>query len=329
MSIHQTAFPVKYFLIAAAIIGCGRESDKPLTKQQPGLEKTESIESPVPSFNGEKALEQLKQIVSFGPRNPNSPGHEKCIGFLVTKLRSLADDVRTQDFVHKGYEKETLRLGNVIAAFNPENKDRLLLCTHWDTRPRAERDSDPERWNTPIPGANDGASGVAVLLEIASLLKSSKPRIGVDLVFFDGEDYGYEGDVANYLLGSRHFARAKEPDYLPRFGILLDMVGDAQLDILKEEYSLRFAPDVVDLVWKKAAELGFTQFIDAQGEAITDDHLPLNEAGIRTIDLIDFAYPDESHRYWHTHDDTPDKCSAESLEAVGTVLTHIVYTQLP
>ena len=329
MSILQRAFHVQCFLIAATMIGCSGESDKTLTNQQRGEEKRAFSEASVPSFRGQNAYAHLERIVSFGPRNPASDGHERCLSFIVTSLRACADDVQTQDFAHAGYDNETLHLSNIVAAFNPGSKERILLCTHWDTRPRAERDANPERWEEPILGANDGASGVAVLLELASLLRTQKPRIGIDLVFFDGEDYGLEGDVPNYLLGSRHFAKTKAPGYVPRFGVLLDMVGDAQLEIRKEQYSLRFAPDIVDLVWKKAAELGYVQFIDEQGDLITDDHLPLNEAGIRTIDLIDFAYPDESHRYWHTHEDTPDKCSAESLEAVGTVITHIIYQQLP
>jgi Zn-dependent M28 family amino/carboxypeptidase len=269
----------------------------------------------------------LKRIVSFGPRNPNSPGHEQCRNFIVTTLQERADEVRVQPFTHRGYGNEELRLSNVIASFNPKSNERILLSTHWDTRPRAERDRNHTRWDEPILGANDGASGVAVLMELASMFKSQQPPIGVDLVFFDGEDYGVEGDTPNYLLGSRYFARTKPSTYNPEFGILLDMVGDANLEIPKEGHSVQFAPDIVELVWQTAADLGYTQFVNLQGEAITDDHLPLNEVGIKTINLIDFSYPDDSHRFWHTHEDTPDKCSPASLEAVGTVVAHVVYRQ--
>jgi Zn-dependent M28 family amino/carboxypeptidase len=244
-------------------------------------------------------------------------------------LTSYGDEIHLQPFTLSGYGDEQLNLTNVIASFNPGSTARVLLCAHWDTRPRAEQDEDKSRRNEPILGANDAASGVAVLLEIASLLKQHPPPIGIDIVLFDGEDYGREGDMAKYLLGSRNFAKNKPADYVPRFGILLDMVGDAFLEIPKEETSVKFAPDIVELVWQKAKQLGYTQFVDEVGEAITDDHLPLNEVGIKTIDLIDFNYPDQTHRYWHTHQDTPDKCSAESLEAVGTVITHIIYTQHP
>jgi Zn-dependent M28 family amino/carboxypeptidase len=228
-----------------------------------------------------------------------------------------------------GYAGERLTMTNVIARFNPDLRQRILLGAHWDTRPRADRDEKVERQNLPIPGANDGASGVAVLLHIASLFKQHPPPMGVDIVLFDGEDYGLEGDTRNYLLGSRHFAAKKDPDYVPRFGILLDMVGDKFLDIPKEQHSLKYAPDVLDLVWAKARELGYPQFVSEPGEYVTDDHLPLNEVGIKTIDLIDFNYPDPTHRFWHTHNDTPENCSAESLGAVGDVVTHVVYSQRP
>jgi hypothetical protein len=316
-------------LIAATVLGCSREQEKPLKNQPATQRKDVSTSIPVPEFRGERAFEHLQRVVSFGPRNPNSPGHQQCLNFLVERLRLLADHVKVESFTHMGYDREILSLQNIIATFDPGNKERILLCTHWDTRPRAERDRNPERWDEPIIGANDGGSGVAILLELASLLHGQKPQIGVDLVFFDGEDYGLEGDVPNYLLGSRHFVLTRASDYIPRFGILIDMVGDAQLEILKEEHSVRFAPDIVDLVWNVAKELGYEQFVDKLGGAIIDDHLPLNEAGVRTIDLIDFAYPDESHMYWHTHEDTADKCSARSLEAVGAVLTHIIYQQPP
>lgn len=282
----------------------------------------------IPKFSGANAFAFLTKQTSFGPRNPNSKGHEQCLAFLENTLRQSADEVHMQSFTAQGYN-ETLRLTNVIATFNPKATARVLLCAHWDTRPRAEQDTNKAKQQLPLLGANDAASGVAVLLEIARLLKEKSPTVGVDLVFFDGEDYGMESDLSRYFLGSRYFAKNKPADYNPRFGILLDMIGDKFLDIPKEQHSVKFAPDIVDLVWAKAKELGYPQFLDEMGEQVNDDHLQLNEVGIKTIDLIDFNYPDQTNRYWHTHDDTPDKCSAESLEAVGTVLTHVVYGQRP
>ncbi len=287
------------------------------------------ITTAIPGFNGKDAFAFLLRQTSFGPRNPGSPGHASCLEYLGSTLRGLADRVSVQDFTHPGYDGVQLRLTNIMASFRPEMATRILLCAHWDTRPRAEHDEDKSLRDRPIIGANDGASGVAVLLEIANLLKQNSPPIGVDIVLFDGEDYGKEGDTDRYLLGSRYFASNFDKGNTPRFGILLDMVGDTFLEIPREQNSMRFAPDVMNMVWSKAQELGMTQFLDAPGEEIMDDHLPLNQAGIKTIDLIDFDYPDQTNRYWHTHQDTPDHCSAESLEAVGSVIVNVIFNQQP
>jgi hypothetical protein len=313
-------------LATLSVAGCsGERRPDAAAPQKPKAE----IPVTIPAFNGRDAFGYLVRQTSFGPRNPGSKGHQECLDFMTSTLQGFADDVRLQQFTQAGYDGEVLRLTNVIASFRPESTARILLCAHWDTRPRAEHDPDRSRRNQAILGANDGASGVAVLLEIASLLKKEHPRIGVDLVFFDGEDYGREGDQENYLLGSRHFAKNLPSRYFPRFGVLLDMVGDTNLELPREKHSVRYAPDIVDLVWGKARELGISQFLDEPGEEILDDHVPLNEAGIKTIDLIDFNYPDQTNQYWHTHQDTPEHCSAESLEAVGTVLTHVLYSQNP
>ncbi len=322
---NLTALIVLLFFFAS----CGSEKPKPQGHEVQN-NSTQNVwpMTTVPKFSGSSAFNFLTQQTSFGPRNPNSKGHRECLAFLENKLRQYADEVQMQTFTSPGYN-ETLSLVNVIAKFNPSAKSRVLLCAHWDTRPRAEQDTNKSKQNLPLLGANDAASGVAVLLEIASLLKQQPPSIGVDIVLFDGEDYGKESDLSKYFLGSRYFAKNKSADYNPRFGILLDMVGDKFLDLPKEQHSVQFAPDIVNLVWAKAKELGYSQFLDETGEQVNDDHLQLNEVGIKTIDLIDFNYPDQTNRYWHTHDDTPDKCSAESLEAVGTVLTHVVYGQHP
>ena len=287
------------------------------------------ITSAIPDFSGKEAFDFLLRQTSSGPRNPGSPGHSDCLGYLGSTLRGLADRVKFQEFNYPGYGGEQLHLTNIIASFRPELTSRILLCAHWDTRPRAEHDENKSRRDQPIIGANDGASGVAILLQIATLLKKTPPPVGVDLVLFDGEDYGKEGDTDRYLLGSRYYASNVDRTTIPRFGILLDMVGDTYLEIPREQNSMRFAPDVMDLIWHKAQDLGITQFVDEQGEEIMDDHLPLNQAGIKTVDLIDFNYPDQTNRYWHTHQDTPDHCSAESLQAVGTVLMNVIFTQQP
>lgn len=314
---------------ALMIAGCMKEQPRLAPQNDTSQSPKKSPLSPIqiPAFSGTRAFEFLVKQTWFGPRNPGSQGHAACLEFLANEMRRYADDVKMQEFTHNGYQGERIQLTNIIASFDPQSTHRILLCAHWDTRPRAENDENKSRRNEPIIGANDGASGVAVLLELASLLQQHRAQVGVDLVLFDGEDYGMEGDLARYLLGSRYFSVNKPADYAPRFGILLDMVGDKFLDIPKEQHSVQYAPDIVEMVWNKARELGYPQFTNEAGELMTDDHLPLNEAGIRTIDLIDFNYPDPTNRFWHSHRDIPENCSAESLEAVGTVLTHVVYTQ--
>ena len=324
--LHPFAFAL---LLASTAVACSGKQPAPAHTSTPPASGQALPAMTVPAFNEARAFEYLTRQTAFGPRHPNSGGHRECLQYLQSTLQQSADEVRLQPFTHAGYNGQTLKLTNVIASFKPHVKERVLLCAHWDTRPRADQDGNPARRDEPILGANDGASGVAVLLEIAALLKQTPPPIGVDLVLFDGEDYGMEGDHANYLLGSRHFARTKAADYLPRFAILLDMVGDRYLEIPREGYSRRYAPDVVKLVWDKARLLGIAQFVDEDGEDVMDDHLPLNESGIRAIDIIDFNYPDPTNRYWHTHEDTPDKCSPESLGAVGTVLMHVLFDQKP
>jgi Zn-dependent M28 family amino/carboxypeptidase len=242
-------------------------------------------------------------------------------------MAQYADRVLLQAFTMKGYDGADLHFTNIVSSFNLKASTRILLLAHWDTRPRADQDRDPAKKNNPILGANDAASGVAVLMEIARHLKEQPPQVGVDILFDDGEDYGKEGDTQNYLLGTRHFAKNLPPGIRPSFGILLDMVGDKELELQREPYSVRYAPDIVDLVWSAAKDLGVYQFTDEMQRAVLDDHLPLNEAGIKTIDLIDFNYPDATNRFWHTTEDTPDKCSQESLEAVGKVLLSVIYRQ--
>lgn len=279
---------------------------------------------PLPIFDSENAYALLIKQCDFGPRAPGTAGHQKCRDFLIQTLRSYADEVNTQPFMlsYKAPDGQShsAAAANIIANFQPDKSERILLCAHWDTRPWADMDANPANRNKPIIGANDGASGVAVLLEIARLLSQSKPQVGVDIILFDGEDAGHHGEDRSYALGSAAFARQKDPQYRPRWGILLDMIGDANLTIYQEDFSLRYAPAVVEKVWNKAAELGIGEFIPQSGYGIFDDHIPLLEAGIPCIDLIDFDYPS-----WHTTLDTPDKCSASSLEKVGRLLVALIY----
>jgi hypothetical protein len=264
-----------------------------------------------PLFDGRLAFAQLQRQCDFGPRVPGSPGHEAALRFLEEELRGKADRVELQTFEQEIRGKK-LTLTNLVATFNPAGSKRALLCAHWDTRPTADREAKPEDRAKPIPGANDGASGVAVLLELARLLKLSPTAWQVVIVLFDGEDYG--PGIEDMLLGSRYYARNfRGPK--PEWGVLVDMVGAKGTRLGREGYSQRLAPQVVERIWKTAARLGVGAFEDRDGPTILDDHVPLLEIGLPCINLIDISYP-----YWHTLADTPDKCSPEPLEAVGKVL---------
>jgi hypothetical protein len=303
--------------------GCSGGRDR--QNSTPGEDSSSRPRAQVPAFDAGNAYRYLETQVNFGPRVSGSTAHDRCREFLVGELEKSAEAVNLQPFSIRGYGGETLKFTNIIASFNLKATTRILLLAHWDSRPWADEERDSTLHSRPVPGANDGASGVAVLLEIARHLKSSPPAAGVDILLTDGEDYGRHADPGGFLHGARHFATNLPPGYHPAFGILLDMVGDAELTLYKEQHSVAAAPDIVDLVWGTAARLGLSQFIDAPQGAVTDDHLPLISAGIRTIDIIDFDYPDGSNRYWHTLLDTPDKCSAESLGAVGSVVMTVVY----
>jgi len=279
-----------------------------------------------PEFSGDSSFSFLQKQVDFGPRNPGSEGHTLCSNWLAEELGKYADRVVKQSFKHVDTRLDTtIQMTNIVASFNLNAGKRILLCAHYDTRPVADRDISENR-NKPILGANDGASGVAVLLEIARVMQTNKPTLGVGIVLFDGEDYGPEGKLDEYFLGARYFAKNLN-GYLPYFGILLDMVGDINLNIPYEYNSKQNAGRFVEMIWSTAEELGYTQFERRMGHSISDDHIPLIEAGIPMVDIIDFDYPDESQSYWHTMQDLPDKCSPASLKAVGQTVLQVVYDQ--
>jgi glutaminyl-peptide cyclotransferase len=226
---------------------------------------------------------------------------------------------------------DSIPMRNILARFRPKATDRVLYLTHWDTRPIADSDPDPANRTKPILGANDGASGVGLFVALGDLLKKTPPNVGVDLLFVDGEDYGSFGppkDV-DVLIGSTYFAsHLPSPGYQPIFGVLFDMIGDKQLDIYEEQNSVARAPEVVSRVWKTADDLGYSQyFLPQMGEAVTDDHIPLLQAGLRVIDVIDIDYESPSNNYHHTLADTMDKISAKSLGIVGDVAAALVTTR--
>lgn len=272
------------------------------------------------AFDSEKAFSFLLKQCDFGPRYPGSASHLQVKDYLVTELRQYTDRVRIQSFPAVNFlQNKRAQAYNIIASFG-QGSPQLLLCAHWDSRPLADQDPDPANQAEPVPGANDGASGVAVLLEIARNLEMRKPPFAIDIVFFDAEDMGRSSHGDEFLQGSRFFAKNKAFSYRPAEAILLDMVGDADLQIYIEGNSEKYAPDLVDRVWSKAEELSIPEFYREVRHTITDDHLPLLQAGIPAIDLIDYDYP-----AWHTTDDTPDQCSAESLGKVGRVLMAYIF----
>lgn len=287
-----------------------------------------TLNAAIPGFDAAEAFRMLNRQVAFGPRVPGSASHAECLEFLRQQLAATADSVMLQRFRYSHDRLGEIELTNIIARFSPVKRTRIMLSAHWDSRPRADAEADPRLWDTPVPGANDGASGTAVLLEVARQLKAHPPPVGVDIVLFDGEDMGTSGNTATWCVGSRYFSNHLAPGVLPKFAVNIDMIGDRELQIRREKRSDAFAPEVVDHIFRTAADLHLPQFIQEIGDDVYDDHVPLNEAGIKAIDLIDFSYPNESINYWHTLEDTPDKCSAESLDAVGTLLLHLIFLPL-
>ena len=284
-----------------------------------------------PKFDGEQAFQYLVQQCEFGPRNPGSSGHAECKAFLTSELKKYCDRVEQQDFEYQD-KKDPMNIyhgTNIIASINlhPKERKRIMLCAHWDTRPWADQDPIPENHSQPIIGANDGASGVAVLLEIAWILKSHKPDISVDIILFDLEDIGdykaeqYPDSLNPFSMGSEYFV-SNNNGYNPAYGILLDLIGDQDLQIKKEAFSVTNAEPIVNKVWNAANKVGAKAFSETSGEAIYDDHIPFLKKGISVIDLIDFDYP-----YWHTAGDTPDKCSTKSLQEVGDVLVEVIFSE--
>ena len=271
-------------------------------------------------FDGAMALSYVEAQMNFGNRIPNTEAHRRTGDWILAHLRSRADSVVIQEFDHVTADGDTLHLRNFIGKFRPDVAERILFVAHWDTRPIAENDTNLGRRRLPTPGANDGASGVAVLLGVADDLQREPPAFGVDLLFVDGEDYGDFGVGRDVLLGSRFFADNLPEGYEPLFAVVFDMVGDINLRVSQEGYSRDAAPEVVDRVWRTARDAGFGNvFRSVLGTGITDDHIPLQQAGIRAIDVIGWPYD-----HHHTTDDTLDKVSGRSLAIVGTVALALV-----
>ena len=282
--------------------------------------------APVRTFDSAAALALAERQVAFGPRVPGTDGHARMAAWLDSLLRARADSVVVQRWTHVTRGGDTLPLINLFASFNPTATQRILFLAHWDTRPRSDGPAaTPADSAKPVPGANDGASGVAVLLGVAEALDSVPPSIGVDLLFVDGEDYGdfFADGRPDVLIGSRYYAQNQLAP-APLYAVLFDMVGDRELRISREGNSVIGAPEVVDLVWRVAAEAGHSDvFVPFEGTTATDDHVELQRVGIRAIDLIDFSYG-PGNAWWHSPEDTMDKISARSLGIVGDVALRLV-----
>ena len=326
---------MKNFLVTFALIillsCCGNKT----TQKEENL-PMKSVEIPI--FNVDSAYNFVKTQVDFGARVPQTEPHKKCAEFLAETLKRFGAEVEIQNGKGTLYDGKSIDIQNIIGKFNPSVSKRILLCAHWDSRPFADHDKDKNKHNTPILGANDGASGVGVLLEIARNLKTLSEN-GIDIVFFDVEDWGapqfYTGKHTedSWCIGSKFWAQeAKKVNYKANFGILLDMVGAPSARFYKEKYSMQYAANIMEKVWNKAQTLGFDgYFISKQGGEIIDDHLNVNRiAQIPCINIVHFEpnLPNGFFEHWHTTQDTMQNIDKNTLFAVGTVVMNVVFSEL-
>lgn len=302
----------------------------------------DAAQQPVgPSFDADSAYAFCKAQCDFGPRTMNSEAHERCGEWIMGKFRQYGMSVTPQRVTLNGYDGTPLRSTNIIASYRPELTTRILLCAHWDSRPWADNDPDSANWRKPVPAANDGASGVAVMLEIARLLSSDSVKLdfGVDFICFDAEDWGVprwsdaQDNGESWALGSQHWSRnPHRQGYEARFGILLDMVGGQGAQFWREGMSMQYAPGIVSKVWAAAGAVGYgSYFPDKDGGMVNDDHIPVNEnAKIPTIDIIPF-YPDCQQSSfgptWHTVSDDMEHIDKNTLKAVGQTVVQVLYSE--
>jgi hypothetical protein len=309
-------------------------------KQEKQAQQTEKSRPSVsvPAFSADSAYEYIRVQLSFGPRVPNTSAHEKCGDYLIAFMKSCTDHVTVQKGQVYSYKKTALNFRNIIASWKPETNNRILLCAHWDSRPYADHDPDPANRRKPVDAANDGASGVGVLMEVARQLSLSAPQVGIDIILFDVEDYGppedqrMEGSDRFWGQGAQYWANnPHKSGYYAKYGILLDMVGAKNATFLMEGVSMDYAADIVKLVWSAGNRTGYSSyFLYEKGGYITDDHVPINQIrSIPTIDLIHLDRNSETgfYPYWHTTGDTFDKIDKNTLMAVGQTLLTVIYEE--
>ena len=326
-------------LLIVALIAGAAFNFLPSNKAE--VSETEEIEKvqPVgPDFNADSAYIYLQEQCDFGPRTMNSTAHDKCEKWIIQKFEQYGCKVTTQKATLNGYDGTPLRSTNIIASYNPEATTRIMFCAHWDCRPWADNDPDSTNWHKPIVAANDAASGVGVMIELARILKGSGLELGVDFICFDAQDYGtpqwFEGEDPGdtWALGAQYFANNLPEGYAPRYGILLDMVGGVGAKFYREGMSMQYAPAIVKKVWNAARQVGYgSYFPKDDGGMITDDHIPVNQtANIPCIDVIPY-YPDCAQSSfgptWHTIADNMDNIDKNTLKAVGQTMVQVLFTE--
>lgn len=325
------------YLFAAAAAACmllfGSCKNQNQTAQAPD---TDSVALTQVKFNADSAYAHIVAQCSFGARVPNTEAHQKCGDYIVNSFKALGLTVTEQKADLKGWDGTMLRSRNIIAAYKPEAADRIILCGHWDSRPWCDADPDSSKHRLPVMAANDGASGVAVMLEVARNLKALNPAVGIDFICFDAEDYGapYWGeqqapqDGSDWCLGSQYWSRNPHtPGYTARYGILLDMVGGKDARYCYEGISMRYARDIMLRVWDTAQRVGADRiFLQQEGGYAQDDHVPMNEiAGIPTVDIIPCLEGERPFgATWHTTRDTPENISKETLRGVGQTMLQVI-----
>lgn len=310
-----------YMVIAALMTACGSTG---AASSDAVAGDTVAMASQRQVFDAAGALELTRQQCDFGPRVPGTPAHAKCCDWLVSSLQASCDTVMVQTATMQSAKSGKVGIKNIIGVINPDASKRLLLLAHWDTRPWADNDPDPVNHGKPVMGANDGASGVGVLLQLARHLKAQGTELGVDILLVDAEDMGVDENEESWALGTQYWAAHPHvAGYKALFGVLLDMVGSADAAFTREYYSMQYAQGFGDLVWRQAAG---SHFINAQGGAVTDDHVFINRAGIPCIDIIDMR-SDTGTGFcpeWHTLNDTMDAISAATLGEVGQTLLNVI-----
>lgn len=296
----------------------------------------EATAANVPSFNADSAYRYVNEQVDFGPRVPGTDAHKACGDYLATQLQRFGATVVSQQANVAGYDGTMLPIRNIIGSYKPEAKKRIALFAHWDSRPWADHDPDPNNRRKPVPGANDGASGTGVLLEIARQIQLSQPTLGIDIILLDAEDRGaheeYEGEHREeyWCLGSQYWARNPHVQgYNARFGILLDMVGGRDAVFRYEWVSEEHAKNINRKVWRAAQTAGYADyFVPEAGGAVTDDHLFINRyARIPTIDIIPYSETDGFFAHWHTLKDDMDAIDRRTLKAVGQTVMQVIYSE--